>query len=1167
MSAIAAEKHRFDKSSVRQGRRGRGLGKNNNAYAAVGFRPLRFEPMEERALLSVDLQFHHIVYDPSASASSVSPIGPVAPQDSVPLSSPSPVGFTPQQIRTAYGIDSIMLGTVQGTGLGQTIAIIDAYDAPNFVNSTDPNFVNSDLYKFDHNPSINLPDPPSFQKLDEYGGTSYPAASGSTGWSVETSLDVEWAHAMAPQANIILVEANGTSDADLVTTAVNTARNLPGVTAISMSFGRSESSSDSSVASVFSTPAGHAGVTFLASTGDDGSPGGFPAYSPNVVAVGGTTLTINATTSAWVSETGWSGSGGGQSGYEAKPSYQNGVNTSSWRQIPDISFDADPASGVAVMDTYDYGSSSPWVSIGGTSVSSPCWAGLIAVADQLRSSVGLGTMNGLTDTLPLLYSMKAADFHDIVSGSNGGFSAHTGYDEVTGIGSPIANKLIPDFVPVAPKGTVAFSTHAYEIGTSATITLSDLDLVASPSYSVTLTSSAGDSETVSLPAQGGGIFRGSILTAAGAVVSGDAILQTLPGGTITVTYNDANDGTGHSATVTDQATTFQVDHYAFSTISSPETAGVGFSVTVSAYDSSNALISGYNGTATLSAAGHGGALSIGPTSVTFVSGVWTGNVAVNAVDPTVTLHVANAAGAAGTSSTFATQAGPVASFQYSTIPSPEYQNVAFPVTLTAKDANGYTATGFSGTANLTGLVGTTTSQTILGQPASTNSGNNGSYTVGYSFTPSGDFLVKDILHYFGTKLSIWTAAGVLLTSQTYSGTGGSWLDTPMTTPYLLHAGTTYVITVYTAGQTYYWKNETPPSSPVGAIGNDYEVSGDAFPTSVDNPQQWLVDLRGDFGTNGPVSISPTTAAFTAGVWTGNVTVTQAASGMHLHVDDGAGHVSDSNTFTVNALPSVTPTFPANATEGDGVLKRHADHPDGFGQRPRGEPDVERHESSHGARHRDDPRWPDSAPLPVTIIDNALLDGPEAVVVTTTATGYSPANATITVHDNETAVLTVGLPATALEGAGVLHGAGTITASAAPSRDIVVQLTSTNTTEVAVPATVTLPAGQTTVSFDVTIGDDWIVDGTQTAVVSAHVENWTDGSATINVYNTDVMALNGEWHTLGNGPSHTGYFPGILGDTPLTSLLWSVSNVGANQVAIGGGDVYVSRGRQRIDGLE
>ena len=111
------------------------------------------------------------------------------------------------------------------------------------------------------------------------------------------------------------------------------------------------------------------------------------------------------------------------------------------------------------------------------------------------------------------------------------------------------------------------------------------------------------------------------------------------------------------------------------------------------------------GTATLTALGAAGALSVGPTSVTFTSGAWTGNVTVNAVDPTVTLTVTDPMGGAGTSSTFATQAGPIASFQSSTIASPQYKNVAFPVTLTAKDANGYTVTGFNGTATLSGLSG------------------------------------------------------------------------------------------------------------------------------------------------------------------------------------------------------------------------------------------------------------------------------------------------------------------------------------------------------------------------------------------------------------------------------------------------------------------------------
>ena len=121
-----------------------------------------------------------------------------------------------------------------------------------------------------------------------------------------------------------------------------------------------------------------------------------------------------------------------------------------------------------------------------------------------------------------------------------------------------------------------FSTHNYEIGASATVTVGDLDMAGQSSCPVTLTSSAGDSEAVSLSAVGGGIFTGSIPTAGGAVVPGDNILETVPGGTITVTYHDVGDST----TVTAQATTFSVDHFTFSTISGPETAGVPFSVTV-----------------------------------------------------------------------------------------------------------------------------------------------------------------------------------------------------------------------------------------------------------------------------------------------------------------------------------------------------------------------------------------------------------------------------------------------------------------------------------------------------------------------------------------------------------------------------------------------------------
>ena len=452
----------------------------------LALRPLRLEVLERRTLLSSGAvtahvpscvaapavyHYDYVLYNPATNApvvpvqnpasdtchpttnsllSSTSAVFPAQDLGTgltsqvVPLGSASPVGMTPTQIRTAYGINSIALGSVVGNGAGQTIAIIDAYNDPAFVNGTDPAFNTSDLHTFDA--AFGLPDPPSFTKLDENGGTNYPADD-TTGWSTEIALDVEWSHAVAPQANIILYEANTDSFTDL-NTAVVSAENNTAVSVISMSYGAGEFSGETSYDSIFTTPADrlatHNGVTFVASTGDSGAPGGYPAYSSNVVAAGGTSLTINPGTYAYVSESGWSDGGGGQSLYESEPSFQDAVNRTSYREIPDVSFDADPNTGVAICDSYQSGSpiGGPWIQIGGTSVASPCWAGLIAIGDQLRVSVGLTPLDGPTQTLPLLYSMPAADFHDITTGNNG-FAAGAGYDLVTGIGSPVADNLVP----------------------------------------------------------------------------------------------------------------------------------------------------------------------------------------------------------------------------------------------------------------------------------------------------------------------------------------------------------------------------------------------------------------------------------------------------------------------------------------------------------------------------------------------------------------------------------------------------------------------------------------------------------------------------------------------------------------------------------------------------
>ena len=306
------------------GRGYRGRKTKRDADKASHFRPLRLEPMEERALLSTTMQPTYVVYNPLTGL----------PQKAgmTPCSSATPVGLTPQQMRTAYGLDNAshqpltQLGTIVGNGAGQTIAIVNAYDDPYFVSSTAPNFLNSDLHKFDT--YFGIPDPPSFTKLDQSGGTNYPSADG--GWALEEALNVEWAHVIAPNANIVLVEAAYADDSDLIA-AVNTARNLPGVSVVSMSYGMPESVAHGGFVGAepqddpyYTTPSGHQGVTFSASSGDDSAGAYYPACSPNVVAVGGTHLYVDSNGN-YQSESGWSLGGGGISQYETLPSYQNGV--------------------------------------------------------------------------------------------------------------------------------------------------------------------------------------------------------------------------------------------------------------------------------------------------------------------------------------------------------------------------------------------------------------------------------------------------------------------------------------------------------------------------------------------------------------------------------------------------------------------------------------------------------------------------------------------------------------------------------------------------------------------------------------------------------------------------------------------------------------------------
>ena len=430
----------------------------------------RLDILEVRTLLSV--------------APMAEPIAQPAVGATPYVTNSTPHGLTPAQVRRAYGFDRITFdnGTIIGDGTGQTIAIVDAYDDPNIF---------ADLQQFDR--TFGLPDP-RFTKAVQVGTNTV-----DPGWSLETALDVEWAHAAAPGANILLVEAKSASYSDLMS-AVDYARSRPGVVSVSMSWGSGEFSGENLYDSHFTTPAGHiggsglaGGVTFVAASGDYGAWSGpdYPASSPNVLAVGGTRLTVG-TNGTYVAETGWSGSGGGVSAFETEPAYQLGVQHTGRRTTPDVALNADPTSGYSVYSTVTQSNgSSGWFTVGGTSAAAPQWAALVAIVDQGLALTGQGSLAGIQSAV---YSVATSAFHDVTSGSNG-YLATAGYDAVTGLGSPVAAKLVAGLVSAANGTTV---TIAAPTATPESTTVLDARIVVVSPGSRSSDSSSGSTQTVIL---------------------------------------------------------------------------------------------------------------------------------------------------------------------------------------------------------------------------------------------------------------------------------------------------------------------------------------------------------------------------------------------------------------------------------------------------------------------------------------------------------------------------------------------------------------------------------------------------------------------------------------------------------------------------------------------
>lgn len=331
-------------------------------------------------------------------------------------------GYTPAQLKGGYNVS----GTY--TGSGQKIALLE-FDG----------FQQSNITKYDTNYSLGSPTP-TVQNVD--GG------SGALGdGQVEVELDIEVLHAIAPKANVTVFEGPN-SDAGEVDTYQAIVDS--GIPTTSISWGAAESARTTSninaVDAVFKAGAAE-GLGFYAASGDDGSDdagdGGtsvdYPASDPYVTGVGGTKLTVTSA-NAWSKEVAWSGGGGGKSSVFKIPSWQTAVQKSAgggYRQVPDVSAHANPSPGVSI---YSQGS---WSSVGGTSAAAPEWAAFAALYNQQAAAAGKANL-GFAN--PALYTASGTGFHDITSGSNGDYSAATGWDFTTGWGSynaaTLASKLL-----------------------------------------------------------------------------------------------------------------------------------------------------------------------------------------------------------------------------------------------------------------------------------------------------------------------------------------------------------------------------------------------------------------------------------------------------------------------------------------------------------------------------------------------------------------------------------------------------------------------------------------------------------------------------------------------------------------------------------------------------
>ncbi len=321
--------------------------------------------------------------------------------------------ISPSLVKNSYKLSSSSTA-----GAGKTIAIIDAYDDPTAA---------ADLATF--SAQYGLPSCTTTNGCFSKYQMS-PNLPANSNWAIEDSLDLEWAHAIAPGAKLLLIESKSDNGTDLIN-ALNYVKTLPNIASVSLSWGGNEFNTESQYENYFIN---NYGAVYFAASGDSGAGTSWPAVSANVIGVGGTTLNLSGT-GTFLSETAWNGSGGGISRYIREPARQTAAKipfTSGYRASPDVAYNANPNTGYAVYDSTPYAGYKGWFQVGGTSAGTPQWAAIAALSN--------GTLNAnklYTDA----NTPNQTYLRDITVGNNGfcGIlcTARVGYDYVTGYGSPL----------------------------------------------------------------------------------------------------------------------------------------------------------------------------------------------------------------------------------------------------------------------------------------------------------------------------------------------------------------------------------------------------------------------------------------------------------------------------------------------------------------------------------------------------------------------------------------------------------------------------------------------------------------------------------------------------------------------------------------------------------